>query len=58
MLDELIKKLRDHNPHEVTLQTGVSYSTILDLLAGRNQNPKLSTLNALHKFVTDEENAK
>ena len=54
MLEELIAELRKHDRAEISYKSGVSLGTINHLLSGAARNPKLSTVQALQKFLEDK----
>ena len=54
MLEELIAELRKHDRAEIAYKSGVSLGTINHLLSGGARDPKLSTVQALQKFLEDK----
>lgn len=55
MLKELLEELRRHNRAEISYKSGVSLGTLNHLLSGAARDPKLSTVQALQKFLEDKE---
>ena len=53
-MQELLDEVRKYSRIEVAYKTGVSLSTLNNLLAGNNTNPTIHTLNALRKFVDEK----
>ena len=54
MLEELIAELRKHDRAEISYKSGVSLGTINHLLSGAARDPKLSTVQALQKFLEEK----
>ena len=55
MLEELIAELRKHDRAEIAYKSGVSLGTINRLLSGASRDPKLSTVQALQKFLEEKQ---
>ena len=55
MLDELVKKLRPFPVAEIAYKTGVSVSTVSNILSGANKNPGIKTVEALQNFLKTKE---
>ena len=55
MLKELISELRRYDRAEISYKSGVSLGTINHLLSGAARDPKLSTVQALQKFLESKE---
>lgn len=55
MLEELIAELRKHDRAEIAYKSGVSLGSINHLLSGAARDPKLSTVQALQKFLEEKD---
>lgn len=55
MLEDLVNKLRPFNVAEIAYKTGLSVSTVSNMLSGANQNPNIKTVEALQEFLKSKE---
>ena len=51
VLTEIVHRLQDRNIIVVAKKTGVSYNTIKNIRDGKNTNPTLEVLVALHEYL-------
>ena len=56
MLEELVNKLRQYNRIEVSYKTGLSLSTLNNLMCGKSTNPTIETVEKLNDFIRSKEN--
>ena len=54
-MDDLIKRLKPYNPHEIAAWSGLSLSTVENVISRRNGNPTLGTIQKLVKFANQKE---
>lgn len=55
MLEEMVAKLKKYTVAEIAYKTGVSVSTVANILSGSNKNPNMKTFNALQGFLKSKE---
>lgn len=55
MLEEMVAKLKKYTVAEIAYKTGVSVSTVSNILSGLNKNPNMKTVEALQEFLKSKE---
>ena len=55
-MQQLIDTLSKMDKAEICYKTGLSMSTVLNILSGRNDNPGIKTIEKLKNFVKEKEN--
>lgn len=55
MLEQIIIELKKYGVAEIAYKTGVSVSTISNILSGLNKNPGIKTVEALQEFLKSKE---
>lgn len=55
MLDEIVAKLKKYTVAEIAYKTGMSVSTVANILSGSNKNPNMKTVEALQDFLKTKE---
>ena len=55
MLEEMVVKLKKYTVAEIAYRTGVSVSTVANILSGANKNPGYKTVEALQEFLKSKE---
>lgn len=55
MLEEIVAELKKYKVAEIAYKTGVSVSTISNILSGANKNPGYKTVEALKEFLKSKE---
>ena len=54
-MDDLIKRLKPYHPHEIAAWSGLSLSTVENVISRRNGKPTLGTIQKLVKFANQKE---
>lgn len=55
MLKELIEDLKPYDKAEIAYKSGISFSTVNNIMSGRNNNPSIKAVEALRNFVNEKE---
>ena len=55
MLDEIVAKLKKYTVAEIAYKTGMSVSTVSNIISGANRNPNMKTVEALQNFLKTKE---
>ena len=55
-LTELLTELKKYDSKEICYKTGVSPSSLANLLSGRNTNPTVGLVAKLQDFIQEKEN--
>ena len=55
MFEEMVAKLKKYTVAEIAYKTGVSVSTVSNILSGLNKNPNMKTIEALQEFLKTKE---
>ena len=56
LLTELLTELKKYDSKEICFKSGVSFSTLNNLLSGRNTNPTIDVVEKLQNFLEEKEN--
>ena len=56
LLAELVTELKKYDSKEICFKSGVSFSTLNNLLSGRNTNPTIEVVEKLQNFLEEKEN--
>lgn len=55
MIEGILDEVRKYNRTEVAYKTGLSISTLNNILGGRNTNPTLETVEKLQNFIKEKQ---
>lgn len=55
MLEEMVAKLKKYTVAEIAYKTGMSISTVANILSGSNKNPNMKTVASLQEFLKSKE---
>lgn len=55
MLEQLKAELSKYGVAEISYKTGLSISTVSNILSGVNKNPNMKTIEALQEFLKSKE---
>ena len=55
MLEEMVAKLKKYTVAEIAYKTGMSVSTVSNIISGANRNPNMKTVEALQEFLKTKE---